>query len=292
MHNFIVLSEPSDDACNKQLEIGNLFINSLGIDENIAHEISNIRSLSKDSSKSMTDVEKSLKEQTDSGIIYSALQMIDENDGTPHIIYAGDYYHREFDNVLNSIIVENMQKFSIKKVWLTKLRMQRLFVITKEKMKRICNSNGDSKIKLDESPKILTESDHRKMVQVQINSRQLTSNFIMNFDETKEDEYRKIIFSKPGYFQGSIFYDLETFIETLDDGNMDFLRTTYHISKMTEYEKGLLARKDQKFLQSFYVYARGQNPDVKKIEMDSSESESKYVLSRCSRQTCIFNNFS
>ena len=237
MHNFIVLSEPSDDACNKQLEIGNLFINSLGIDENIAHEISNIRSLSKDSSKSMTDVEKSLKEQTDSGIIYSALQMIDENDGTPHIIYAGDYYHREFDNVLNSIIVENMQKFSIKKVWLTKLRMQRLFVITKEKMKRICNSNGDSKIKLDESPKILTESDHRKMVQVQINSRQLTSNFIMNFDETKDDEYRNTILSKPGYFQGSVSNDLEIFIETLDDGNMDFLRTTYHISKMTDSEK-------------------------------------------------------
>ena len=117
MHNFILLWEPSDAAYSKQLEIGNLFINSLGIDENIAHEISSITSLTKDSPKSMTDAEKSLKEQEDSEIIYSALQMIKENEGTPHIIYAGDYYHREFDNVLNSIIVKNMEKFSVKKIW-------------------------------------------------------------------------------------------------------------------------------------------------------------------------------
>ena len=274
MHNFILLWEPSDAAYSKQLEIGNLFINSLGIDENIAHEISNISSLSKDLSKSMTDAEQKLKEQTDSETIFSALQMINENEGIPHIIYAGDYYHRAFDNVLKSIVVKNMKKFSMKKVWLTKLRMQRYFAA--------CFT------------KTLSESDHRKFVQVQINEPQPTSKFnfqlLVQFGDTKENEYGNIIFSKPDYFQESVFYDLETFIETLDDGIMDFSRTTYHMSKMTQEERGLLAMKDQEFLESFYVYSLGQNPDVKKIEMESSESESRYILyivSRCSRQTLI-----
>ena len=287
MHNFILLWEPSDDAYSKQLEIANLFMNSLAVDENIAHEISNINYVSKDSSKSMTDVEKSLKEQTDSEIIYSALQMIKETDGIPHIIYAGDYYHRAFDNVLRSIIVDNIQKCLIKKVWLTKLRMQRLFVITKEKMIKISKPNEDSKIELDKSPKILTESDYRKIVQVQIDNRHLTSNLILNFDETKEDEYRKIIFSKPDYFQGSILDDLEIFVEKLGGESMS--GTTYHIKKMDPYEVMLLEKKNQEFLQSFYINSFGHNPDVIKIEMDSSESESKYVLSRCSRQTFILN---
>ena len=283
MHNFILLWEPSDAAYSKQLEIGNLFINSLGIDENIAHEISNISSLSKDLSKSMTDAEQKLKEQTDSETIFSALQMINENEGIPHIIYAGDYYHRAFDNVLKSIVVKNMKKISMKKVWLTKLRMQRYFAA--------CFT------------KTLSESDHRKFVQVQINEPQPTSKFnfqllvkppykfIMHLGDTKENEFsRNIIFSKPDYFQESVFYDLETFIETLDDGIMDFSRTTYHMSKMTQEERGLLAMKDQEFLESFYVYSLGQNPDVKKIEMESSESESRYILSRCSRQTLILEN--
>ena len=283
MHHFIILLEPSEAAYSMQLKIGNLFINSLGIDENNAHEISSISSLSKDSPKSMTDAEKSLKERKDAEIIYSALQMITESEGIPHIIYAGDYYHRASDNVLKSIIVENMQKLSVKKVWLTKLRMQRLFVITQT----------------------LSESDHREMVQVQINELQPTSKF--NFFQrlvkpttnfifylNKEDEYRKFIFSKLDYFQGSVSNDLETFIETLDEENMDFSRTTYHISKMTDDERWLLEIKDQEFLQSFYVHSLGRNPDVKKIEMDSSESESKskYAFSRCSRQTLILNNFS
>ena len=286
MHNFILLWEPSDAAYSKQLEIGNLFINSLGIDENIAHEISNISSLSKDLSKSMTDAEQKLKEQTDSETIFSALQTINENEGIPHIIYAGDYYHRAFDNVLKSIVVKNMKKISMKKVWLTKLRMQRYFVA--------CFT------------KTLSESDHRKFVQVQINDPQPTSYFnfqlLMHFGDTKENEYGNIIFSKPDYFQESVFYDLETFIETLDDGIMDFSRTSYHMSKMTQEERGLLAMKDQEFLESFYVYSLGQNPDVKKIEMESSESESRYkdikdiknqdifILSRCSRQTLILEN--
>ena len=248
MHHFIILWEPSEAAYSKQLKIGDLFINSLGIDENNAHEIFNVSSLSKDSSKTMSDAEKSLKERKDAEIIYSALQMIKKNEGTPHIIYAGDYYHRASDNVLKSIIVKKMKKFRIKKVWLTKLRMQRLFVITET----------------------LSESDHREMVQVQIGDRTL-----------RPGQY----FS--GYFQGSVSNNLETFIETLDEENMDFSRTTYHISKMTDSEKWLLEIKDQEFLQSFYVYCLGKNPDVKKIEMDSSESESKYILSRCSRQTSI-----
>ena len=113
----------------------------------------------------------------------------------------------------------------------------------------------------------------------------------MNFDETKEDEYRKIIFSKPENFKGFIVDDLETFLETLGEKTMNTLRTTCHITMMTGYEKRLLARKDQQFLESFFVHSLGQNPDVKKIEMDSSESQSKYVLSRCSRQTLILNNF-
>ena len=279
MHHFIILWEPSEAAYSKQLKIGDLFINSLGIDENNAHEIFNISSLSKDSPKTMSDAEKSLKEQKDAEIIYSALQMITESEGIPHIIYAGDYYHRASDNVLKSIIVENMQKFSVKKVWLTKLRMQRLFVITET----------------------LSESDHTEMVPVEINDQtsefnfqrlvKPTSNFIMNFGLNKEDEYRKTIFSKPGYFQGSVSNDLETFIERLDEENMDFSRTTYHITMMDRYERRLLRRKDREFLQSFYVHSLGKNPDVKKIEMGSSESESKYVLSRCSRQTFILNNF-
>ena len=156
--------------------------------------------------------------------------------------------------------------------------MQRLFVITKEKMKRICNPNGDSKMKLDDS-KILTESDHNKMVQVQINNKQLTTDFFSsNLVKKKDDEYHKILFSKPQNFQGSVSEDLETFIETLGEKNMNMSRTTYHMSKMTYDEKELLARKDKKFLQSFQFF--------------SSESDSKYVLSRCSRQTIVLNNSS
>ena len=65
MHNSIILWEPSDAAYSKQVKIGKLFMNSLGImlDENVEHEISNIYYLSKDYSKSMTDVEKSLKKK-------------------------------------------------------------------------------------------------------------------------------------------------------------------------------------------------------------------------------------
>ena len=304
MHNFIFLLEPSDAAYSTQLKIGDLFMNYFGINENLAHEISNICYLSKDYSKSMTDTEKSLKEKNDSEIINSALQeivkeneMIGESEGITHIIYAGDYYHRAPDNVLESIIIEKMQQFPIENVWLTKLRMQRLFVITKEKMKRICNPNGDSKMKLDDS-KILTESDHNKMRQVQIDHQQLTTDFIMNFDKKKVDEYVKILFSKPEMdllmdpFDGSVSEDIETFFETLGDKSMNMSRTTYHMSKMTRYELRLLEWKDKNFLKSFYVHSLGQNPDVKKIEMDSSDSVSKYVLSRCSRQTIILDNSS
>ena len=123
MHNAIILLEPSDAAFSTQLKIGDLFINSLGINENFAHEISNIYYLSSDSTKSMTDVEKSLKVKKDSEIIDSAVheivkenEMIRESEEIPHIIYAGDYYHRTSDDVLKSIIIEQMQQFPIENV--------------------------------------------------------------------------------------------------------------------------------------------------------------------------------
>ena len=105
------------------------------------------------------------KEPFDKEVINSALQNISENLAKElkiHFVYAGYYYFYNEDK-LRSIILNGMKKHKIKTVMLTRIYLERIHLITKEKMESYCKGematrHGDYKDSVNDDLESLFEN--------------------------------------------------------------------------------------------------------------------------------------
>ena len=214
-----------------------------------------------------------------------------------HIIYIGNYYEqgKAGNKKLESFILEKMKLMSISKVILTKFNMRRRSVITEEKMMSITGNEKNSirNWPTQQSNKIMKQSDSRNCVAFELSDY---FRFILNFDIKKEKEYRDFVLWQPGKHRMSVQDDLDMFCEKFDNEKMcdetnydEVVESvdTYCIQKLTSEEENLLKEKNEEYFQTFHAHSLGYDPDVKKLEMDSSESRSKYVLIHSKRETSI-----
>ena len=68
-----------------------------------------------------------------------------------HIVYAGIYYYKpKLAEQLNSLILEMMEKYRMKKVMVTKINMMRNGLITNEQMKNFYRRKEDVKISVND----------------------------------------------------------------------------------------------------------------------------------------------
>ena len=86
----------------------------------------------------------------------------------------------------------------------------------------------------------------------------------------------------------SVNDDLESFLEDqlVENEPGEILHRTYFFPKLTKEELKLVERKDSSYLETF----RNPNPDVKKTEMELSESDSKFVHGWGFRKTFKIKN--
>ena len=90
------------------------------------------------------------------------------------------------------------------------------------------------------------------------------------------------------YWEESIQDDLESFFEKLKIGNEkreDVV--TYFLPKLTNEELKLVELKDENHLQEYVWQIIGRTVDVDPEQMKKSESDSKYVRSKCVRYTYL-----
>ena len=81
----------------------------------------------------------------------------------------------------------------------------------------------------------------------------------------------------------SVNDDLESFFNDLQLGRKPNERAeTYFLPKLTRDELKLIERKDASYLETFYF---DDLADVKELEMQLSESKSKFVYGTCLRKT-------
>ena len=84
----------------------------------------------------------------------------------------------------------------------------------------------------------------------------------------------------------SIDDDLETFYRDLQNGRKsESSSNTYYSLKLSEKELKLVDENDINYFKSF----RSENPDVDKVEMQNSTSESKFVKGQAWRKTSIID---
>ena len=104
----------------------------------------------------------------------------------------------------------------------------------------------------------------------------------------KMEDYYKGKEATPLTVKESVHDDLDSFFDKLQNGWWEEEEVlTYFLPKLTEKEKKLVEQKDKDHLMSYWWYVDGRDPDVSKKEMDESESKSKFVRGRCSRDTFI-----
>ena len=85
----------------------------------------------------------------------------------------------------------------------------------------------------------------------------------------------------------SIDDDLETFYRDLQNGRKsESSSNTYYSLKLSEKELKLVDENDLNYFKSF----RSENPDVDKVEMQNSTSESKFVKGQAWRKTSIIDS--
>ena len=81
--------------------------------------------------------------------------------------------------------------------------------------------------------------------------------------------------------------DLDSLFQDIQFGkNPVENKFTYFLPKLTEEELELVERQDEKFMKTF----RDPDPDVKKAEIEASESDSKFVHVACRRKTFTMEN--
>ena len=90
------------------------------------------------------------------------------------------------------------------------------------------------------------------------------------------------------YWEESIQEDLESFFEKLKIGNEKRKDVaTYFLPKLTNEELKLVELKDENHLQEYVWQIIGRTVDVDPEQMKKSESDSKYVRSKCVRYTYL-----
>ena len=100
----------------------------------------------------------------------------------------------------------------------------------------------------------------------------------------KRDDY---CLGKDAQFKLSVNDDLELLLEKMRLGDeSETKNNTYFLPKLTTKEMKLVERKDIGYLKTFWHTV----PDVPKAEMLLSESNSKFVYSRCWRETFTIEN--
>ena len=149
-----------------------------------------------------------------------------------HFVYAGRS-HFNVENKLRISMVKKMKKYNIKKVMVTRFDMQRIELITKEKMENYCKGNEIQKKSINDDLE-------------------------------------------------SFFDDIRLGKETNNTRFMGSYHVSYCLPKLTQKELKLVAKKDEHFMNGFFMV---MNADVDKAEMELSESDSKYVYARCRRKT-------
>ena len=143
MQNLVVLMEPTKADWITSFKGANMCLNLFCIDEDAAFELSGIYY----SEKSFVNDEK---------VIDSAFAKIVKSDTKKletHFIYADNQHFRIYnwiDEGLKTFILDGMQKYGIKKVMVTKIRLSRRNLITKEKMENYCKGEENEKLSVND----------------------------------------------------------------------------------------------------------------------------------------------
>jgi len=95
------------------------------------------------------EVLKVLKEYFDKEVIRFSLRKNSEDEAKElktHVVYAGDYYFwNTIEDKLRSFILQGMKKYKIQSVMMTRIRMWRSRLITKEVMEKDCKGEDSRK---------------------------------------------------------------------------------------------------------------------------------------------------
>ena len=77
-------------------------------------------------------------------------------------------------------------------------------------------------------------------------------------------------------------------IESDEIGNLHLGLSSFHLALLEKKDQKKLRTRNEEFLSTFRDYAEFNNdPDVPKEKMEISESNSKYIISRCERVTFV-----
>ena len=177
-----------------------------------------------------------------------------EDDLIPHFIYCGWHYNlRKHEVKFIDMIRKKMRKYEIQSSILTMLLMQRMNLVTKEKVKKAY----EGKLK-----------NYQNMRNISI------------------QKYLKYFISTDDY-KGSINDDLEEFlinIRNQKEVNKEEV-FSFFTPKLTNVALKLVQEGDEEHLMSYFDSFNGLNPDVDVEEMQKSDSKSKYVHALCCRLT-------
>lgn len=126
----------------------------------------------------------------------------------------------------------------------------------------------------------------REMKNYKLKSVMVTMMFIRKYNLITKEEMANYCKGKR-YEENSVNDDLESLFDDLRLKKEPFERVeTYFLPKLTAEELKLVERKDSSYLETF----RNPNPDVKKTEMELSESDSKFVHGWGFRKTFKIKN--
>ena len=111
--------------------------------------------------------------------------------------------------------------------------------------------------------------------------------FMRRFSLITKERMENICIGKETVRQKSVNDDLESLFQDLQLGNKpDNKVLTYFLPKLTKEELKLVEGHDSKYFNTFFATF----PDVNEDEMKASDSDSKYVLAFCERETYTIEN--
>ena len=139
---------------------------------------------------------------------------------------------------------------------------------------------------------ILDVMEHYKMRSLMLTSIRMKRWYIITKEKTEE------YFLGRQYENQSVNDDLDSFFDKNRASEItDEMVETYFLPKLTKEEIQLVSKRDSKYMKSFFghkSYSHEKKPanfmasiDVNEVEMNLSESKSKFVKGRCKRNTII-----
>ena len=212
MQNVVVLINSIEEAYDISIKAVNMYLNRICIDEEAAFESTGIYFL----------------KEFEQIIMWQEMRKLAENkseDLTLHFVYAGNNFWGDGGRLL-SFIRAGMKKHNIKEVMMTKLRMERRNLITKENMKSFCEGKKLRKESVNEDLESLFE---KIRLGKQPEFEDVQTYFLPRLTE---EELELVEQKDPNY--------LGTFVWTTQNHNPDVDKTSMKLSES-----------DSKFVQGF-----------------------------------------